>query len=628
MKSAILNSALKQIAQNTNSGFWLSITHFSLAWASEAEKSANPVNPSMSELVQQSTTSVVATNNGTGNGTASIVSYGNSPIYEEIIITIGSAQGNYTVTGSISGTFNGVGQIGDNFNLVNGSGVTLATILVRDGSVPFRPNDTLTFYTHPTVLGDIIYNLWQTPFSYDQYAGSFDQLSQNVSAYYQYEYDTCNYRNVLQLNQNLSQTQRAQYTDPATWPGNINAFNTKYGYSNPSSSNVNGLNNPHGTSNYSELTAENIPVPLKYDINGTNAKYGVTPYSKLFPIKAYTLINENDNSDKVTINFNLDLPAISSSIADKINFYANSIGNFKFNRVGLYMTKCTKQDPTQASDSKDVYRPLTTEEPILFAVIDIGVDSCTSNDVRFDVYKTRDDSGFSGWDFDAQLNISNASPCLAQSDPTFYVDAVRDEATRYYQAQMMNNASMAETIMQLQMMVLQLANRVEEISGISPLTSLKTSGYNLNAILDADREYSITDSDSTNKMLLDATAFRGSSSNGVNVINSHNALFSLGSDSAADGDFVKVTIFNLDGRYYSVNSSGSAINVHYWNGELIFANYSETSGAKTILFKIDASLIEGLTFAKVSVLFSYNSALLTWVVENVSIINETNYISA
>jgi len=525
MRSAILNSALSSIAENTNSGFWLSITHFSLAWASEDEKTENPVSATMSEVIQQ------------------------TPV--------------------------------DN-----------------------------------KVKGDYIYNIWQTPFAYDQYAGSFFNLDQSFARYFQYEYDVCNYRNVLRCNQN--QTAESWPVDLAPhFPFGSNL----YGYINPSAG------NPTPTEPGSDLTEENIPYYLDYSVL-ENQQAGVSKFSKLFPIKAYHLISKDDVDGTITVNYNLNLPAISSSIADKINFYANSIGNFKFNRIGLYMTVCTKQEASTSTNPKDVYIPQADKEPILFAVIDIGVDSCTGTDVRFDIYKTRDDSGFAGWDFDAQLAIATSNlNTLVQTFNTFYVDAVRDDATKYYQAQIMNNASLAQTVMQLQMMVLQLATAFEQNTGLNPFTTIKVAGYNVEASLNEDQEYFISKGSSNNRMLLDGLGFRGVNELGVNYVNSSNALFSLKSYSSNnnvnDGDLIKITVYNLDGRFYTVGGN----DVSWWNGSILFANYDETNKIKTKIFEINSDLLKGFSYAKVTVLFSYASTLKKWVLESLSVIDETNLIS-
>jgi len=519
MKSAILNQALPKIAENTDSGFWLSITHFSLAWISDEERVANPVASTMTELVRQT------------------------------------------------------------------------------------PSDGI-------VRGDHVYNIWQTAFPYDQFAGEFYketedyQINKLLSTYFQYEYDDCAKYNKLKKNQN--------YT--ADWPSNIG----------PEIGELNGYSSVTPTLT-SELTVANMPYPL----NEANGVAGITKFSKLFPIKAYNLIGKDDNDGTVTINYSLDLPAISSKIANAINFYANSIGNFKFNRIGLHMSVCTKVEPSSADQVKDVYMPQADKEPVLFAVIDLGGQGqgCSGNDVNFEIYKTRDDRGFSGWNFDAQLAISIANgENIAESYETFYVDAMRDDATRYYQAQMMNNASIAQTVMQLQMMVLQLATSFESLTGVNPYSTIKFAGYNVEAALGVDREYTISKGSSNNRMLLDGLAFRGVSNQAVEYINSSNALFSLKSYSnqnrISDGDLVKITVYNLDGRFYTVAGN----DVSRWNGSILFANYDEASDSKTKIFEINTDLIKGMGFAKVTVLFSFSASLQKWVLENLSVIDETNLI--
>lgn len=517
MKSAILKSALQHIRDNTDSGAWLSITHFSLAWASDEERTSNPVSSDMSEVIVQGA----------------------------------------------------------------------------------------------NIKGDYIYNIWQTPFPYDEYAGSFFALDESYGKYFQYEYDVCEGKNVLKCN---------QFQTADSWPSELSAhfpFGTVLnGYVNPSAT------NPNPTQVGSQLSEANLPYYLDYSFVENRHRL-VTPFTKLFPIKSYTSITDKENSEQILVNYNLSLPPLGTSASgDASNYYANSIGNFKFNRIGIYMTPCADPVASTSTNPKDVYTPQATAEPILFAVIDIGVDSCSGNDVKFDIFKTRDDSGFAGWDFDAQLPISIVGASnLAQSQTTFYADSVRDDSTNYYLAQMMNNAAMAESIMQLQMMVLQLANRVEAISGVNPFTEMKTSGYNVNGTLVADSEVILTKTSLNNKMLLDAMSFRGVQSSTVQYINSRNALFSLKSG-ANDGDFVKITIYNLDGSYYTRGTH----DVQWWNGKVLFANYAE-DGTKTKLFEINAKLIKGMKYAKVTLLFSYSADLGRWILESQSVINESAMVS-
>lgn len=524
MKSAILNSALPAMTAGTESGYWLSITHFALAWVSEEERTANPAVETLTELVRQT------------------------------------------------------------------------------------PGDNI-------VRGDYIYNVWQTPFAYKDYSGQFPvpsdlapELAQGYGKFYQYQYDhECSGVNALIANANTTSQTPPQdvldYLASAPFLG--------YSPANPTRS--------------SDLTEANIPVSL--DWSGTPIA-GMAKYTKFFPIKAYRPIKQEDVLNSTVMNYALNLPPVSSQYGNKESFYANSIGNFKFNRIGLYMTKCSKTTVTNTADPKNVYIPMAQEDPILFAVIDIGVpdQDCTGNDVNFDVYKTRDDSGFAGWEFDAQLVVSTA---IVEADPTFYTlytDAIRDEATKFYQAQMMNNASMAQSIMQLQMMVLQLANRIEEISGVNPFTPYKVVGYDVKGALEMDKEYTLSKSATGKKMLLDALSFRGIKTGGVQYINSANALFNLkkfsSSNKLVDGDFVKITIYNLDGSYETVGGN----DVSWWNGSILFANFDEEDENKTKIFEINSELIKGISYAKVTLMFSYTSDA-GWVLESQSIIDESSFIS-
>lgn len=542
MNTAILNSALPYLTKDVGYGPKLSITHFSLAWVSEKERTENPAVPTMTEMVRQS------------------------------------------------------------------------------------PSDGI-------VRGDYIYNVWQTPFNYDRFSGQFpapskvsSELAKGFGTYYQYEYDDCIGRNVLIPNQITTKTDGLDAFDDGTIAGpeakqffeqSDNEGHAFYGY-------------VEGVEESSELTATNMPPALEF-----SSTYGIAEYTKFFPIKAFRPITQKNVANATIMNYALALPPISVNYGNSVDFYAKSIGNFKFNRIGLYMTvNSEREDSRSTNDPKDFYEPMAStptdfdQYPILFAVIDIGVPAagCTGNDISFDVYKTRDDKGFAGWEFDAQLTVSSTILEADEGFYTLYTDAIRDEATKYYQAQMMNNASMSQTIMQLQMMVLQLANRVEEISGVNPFSPYKMAGYDVNGTLSVDKEYVLSKGGSNRKMLLDAIGYRGITTGGVQYINSSNALFSLKTKSSSnaieDGEFMKITIYNLDGRYYS--DSGN--DVSWWNGSILFANYNEDDGTKTKIFEIDSDLIKGMSFAKVTLLFSY-SGDSGWVLESQSVIDESSFIS-
>lgn len=538
MKTAILNSAVPYLTREIGPGFKLSVTHFSLAWVSEEERTANPVVPTMTEMVRQT------------------------------------------------------------------------------------PSDGI-------IRGDYIYNVWQSPFPYDRYAGQFPapskistELERGYGNYYQYEYDDCEGRNVLQPNQ-ITTYDGLPSEAKTFFDGSGEPNHSFYGY-------------VEGSGVSSKLTVENIPPQLKY--SSLNPVPGLGEYTKLFPIKAFRPITQKNVANATIMNYAMALPPISVNYGNSVDFYAKSIGNFKFNRIGLYLTVNAQRDDSKSTpDPKDFYEPMASMEsiftedeqyPILFAVIDIGVPAagCSGNDISFDVYKTRDDKGFAGWEFDAQLTVSSTILEADEGFYTLYTDAIRDEATKYYQAQMMNNASMSQTIMQLQMMVLQLANRVEEISGVNPFSPYKMAGYDVNGTLSVDKEYVLSKGGSNRKMLLDAIGYRGITTGGVQYINSSNALFSLKTKSSSnaieDGEFMKITIYNLDGRYYS--DSGN--DVSWWNGSILFANYNEDDGTKTKIFEIDSDLIKGMSFAKVTLLFSY-SGDSGWVLESQSVIDESSFIS-
>jgi hypothetical protein len=62
MKSAVTNNGMNFIINNTTGGAWFSITHFSLAWVNETERTNNPAISTATNLVS------LPDSNGKANG--------------------------------------------------------------------------------------------------------------------------------------------------------------------------------------------------------------------------------------------------------------------------------------------------------------------------------------------------------------------------------------------------------------------------------------------------------------------------------------------------------------------------------------------------------------------------------
>lgn len=429
------------------------------------------------------------------------------------------------------------------------------------------------------IYGDNIYNIWQTPFAKGVYAGQFSELPSSLGSKYSYEYDECSSRNVL-----------------------------KY-----ESTPLLGCDNSGTTS---DLSSQNMPVELDSSIEA-NQLAGIEPTTKLFPVKAYNKINSGDDST-VRVNFMLELPPIATAIADAASRMENAIGNFKFNRIGLYAVK-TNRDAIFSGTVNN--SPITSEEPILFAVIDIGVSSkCGDNSESYlEVFKSRGDEGYAGWQMDVQLPISNAAN-IGQAEDAFYVDAVRDEATKFYQNQIESTAGIVESVMQLQMMVLQLAEYIEGKTGVNPFVKPDRAGFSLIGNLAMDSEYHIT-ANSKDTVYLSAEEYRGIDDGVITWVNERNSLINLDcattDASPSDGDKVKITVCNLDGRKYLKGSKSFDL----WNGSIMFVNHR--SGVRTKIFTIDSSLISKISNAKVTLEFAYSSVNDIWLLIGISIIDES-----
>lgn len=482
--------------------------------------------------------------------------------------------------------------------------------LIHDNSGLKLYENTIDSTNYPK--GDIIYNVWQTPFVANKYLGQFSDLLQSYASYFQYEYSECDSQNILKTNIN-------SYSTSTGWPSDLTSNGFPYGF------NYTGSKNSSPTvGTKSELSVANIPYYLKYIEGGDNATLrNIETTSKLFPIKSFTIIETSDDSQSV-VNFNLDLPALSSNINAAIQKYIDAIGNFKFNRIGLYITATNNVTPLDASNHETQIIGVANVEPVLFAVIDLGSGAnCIGSNVNLDVYKTRSDEGFAGWSMDAQLPISNKSN-IVQTEPVFYLEANRSDATTAYQNQLISSANTTETIMQMQMMILQLANTLENYTGINPIAK-QYPGFQQFGVLNPNSEYFIGQANQAQKYFFDASLFRGINNESNFLINQYNAAIDLmqytDTNVLTDGKTVKVFISNLDGSYF-VKSN---IDTPMWNGSILFVN--NLNGVRSKIFELSSSTIKGLLHSKVCLEFSYSRLNDLWVLSSMSVINESGLYS-
>ena len=478
---------------------------------------------------------------------------------------------------------------------------------------PANENATELILTHEDGEsdGDYIFNIWQTPFVWNSTGTSYGvgtNMSEGFGNYFKYEYDECSKRNTLQ----------AYYSD-STLAGLEYGFKTTgivlYGASEEASS------GEYSGGHYGELTLSNIPAPLYYD-TATATTLACKKYSKYFPIKSFSAVETTDDTidAKVSLmNYQLELPAITSQIANEAYNIANSIGNFKFNRIGLYVTKSTYPDPIDKLIT--ALTPVADEEPVLFAIIDLSTSNELCSDSVLDIFKTRDDSGLASFTYDAQLSLSSVNnyPCFA-GYAYMYIDTVRDEATNFYLNQIEATANTTEAIMQLQLQIAQIGKYLNKLNGTNPIVEIK-QGINSIALLQMDSEYYLGNT-SKNIYYFKGDYFRASDTDNT-IINNANAQFNIYNAAAStstinDGDELNIIIDNLDGRYYTTN----ATTVYLWSGKIYVTNY--TSKLKQKLLILDSSMLKGATYAKINIKLVYSSTNSSWIVSEVNIFDEKN----
>lgn len=429
--------------------------------------------------------------------------------------------------------------------------------------------------------GDIIYNIWQTAFQGTEYNNTYGILNSvgetSFTDKWKYEYDDCNERNTLT---NLD-------TDTVL----IGAYNTDTGY-------VEG-----------NLSVANMPTELK---SANITKYpGMGYCDRLFPIKSFNVVKTSEdvvNASNTIVSYTLELPVVNSS--DSL-LELEGIGNFKFNRIGLYVTKSSG---TQGRDSVSL-TPIADEEPVLFAVIDLTTSTACNPDAVLDIYKTRESKGLSGWKSDVQLNISNTANLL-DTTPLFR-DSIRDDATSYYLSLIEQNAQTSSTLLDLQQQIINLTRIVRSQTSIDSLISNK--GFNGEVILSQDNQLEVGFNDKKENYIFNAENFK--SVDGLSTNNS-NYIFTFTSpmetnNYSREGSESKIIISNLDGRKITSND----VTVNMWGGKIVFAkkNYYnaslDESGFK--IYEINSSMLPNKESCSVSLSISFHSS--QWILTSVSI---------
>ena len=474
------------------------------------------------------------------------------------------------------------------------------------------PTDTATelVKTQPSGQnnGDYIFNIWQTPFTWDATGRLFgvgDSRPQGYGMYFRYDYDVCDQRNTLTVyNPGMEGL-----------PSGARINGTKfYGASEGSTS---GFSGTYSGGSSSDLTMINIPAPLAYNSTTAVYPYSTTTTSKYFPIKAFRAIESTDdtiNAQVSLMDYVLELPAVTANTLDASYALQNSIGNFKFNRIGLYVTKSSSPDPIPQLITS--LTPMADTEPVLFAMIDLASDEICGGDI-LNIYKTRDDSGLSAFSFDAQLSLTSVISSEAfASAVSLYRDSARDDATNSYLNQLESTSNTVEAIMQLQMQVIQLSQYLKNITGTDPVLS-NNRGFGSLLTLQPNNEYYL--SSQKNNIYY----FKGDLIRSVDptIIVGANEIFNIRNSvnsSISDGDVIKLIIDNLDGRTYT---SGTTVGA-FWTGNIYITNYDGTNKFK--IGQLDYNTLKGYAHAKVSIELIFNANNNTWILSELNVVDESS----
>lgn len=341
--------------------------------------------------------------------------------------------------------------------------------------------------------GEIIYNVWQTPFYNTDHAGVGGSLASSFTTYYRYEYDKELDRNILYVsraavifsglnpefdalcNGYVSDIQLygiaggentvAENTNKSSFAGiTLPPFNYKVAISNGYSAHnsIDRTDDSQIMSAQDFFTSDNMEGFLVQD--GAIKKYNATT-PKYFPIKSWYPVKSSDiNGPEIdttespvrAINYEISLPGYAAkNVSDITDIIKNSIGNFRFNRIGIYATKMASFGGAPGSITEFMPDQSGDNEPILFAVIELNSEVggiAKSNGI----IKNREQGGNFEYNLDWQIDLGvTSNPAFINGD-RFYQESYRSQATTQLMQGIESTAVLAEGLMQLQFGMLEL----------------------------------------------------------------------------------------------------------------------------------------------------------------------------
>lgn len=331
--------------------------------------------------------------------------------------------------------------------------------------------------------GEAIYNVWQKPFFNTDYAGVGGVMGSSLAGYYRYEYDPATDSNQLVvsptaivfsgLNPDFDALCGGYITE-ITIPGITGTENSSTEFS--ALSTFRGIILPpfnykvavasgymaYGDGNGPYQAEVFFASSLMSDFLINNVYYATTP--SLFPIQSWYPVKGGsgtsvDAYDTLKImNYEISLPGYVPSNGNNVNeMLENAIGNFRFNRIGVYVTKMAG---AQAPGTiKDFFPDQSgNEDPILFAVIEIDqeIEGGIAKGNSILMTRTSEGGGSNGYNLTWQADLEFAtSPTFIKSSK-FYQESYRSQATTQFMRQLEGNVVLAEAYLQLQMQVLEL----------------------------------------------------------------------------------------------------------------------------------------------------------------------------
>lgn len=345
--------------------------------------------------------------------------------------------------------------------------------------------------------GEVIHNVWQTPFYNTDYAGVGGSLASSFAQYYHYEYDQETDANVLYVEpaaiafSGLNPEFDALcggYQDLVILRGITGAENTATEKSSTSTFGdvvlppfVNFAEaaalgySAYGDGNGPYLATDFLANSILSDYTTNNVYYATTP--KFFPIRSWYPVESSEMdgftpSNVKIMNYEIALPGYAAKNAlDLEEIRLNSIGNFRFNRIGVYVTKAAAGSPVPTTIRDFFPNQDGTEEPVLFAVIELDQDVggiAKGNSVL----KTRSqESGTYEYSLDWQADLEFATSPSFINSSKFYQESYRSQATTQFMRQIEGNTILSEAFLQLQMQVLEMmfTNRVGTNTALSDM---------------------------------------------------------------------------------------------------------------------------------------------------------------